>query len=291
MENVAVGVKMFSRTDRLSDLFESIEDTPISTVYVADDGPEMAAKSALYEAEYRFDLTVIRPPVDSGVGYCRKKIAEKFDKEYLLMLDSDHLIPQNVSVLYEILEVAPSLGGVCGLLFENNHVIGSCHHFRDEGDRLIRTVDNDLQPRVVADHTIFEFDYLPQVTLFRQECLKDYSWDERYTIGGAHTDFYLGHFFHTDWKFAVCPNVVFTHRPGGDSFYKGNRHDGQKVADSKAKLKKKWGYNAAIWRDIFPHSYNHGPVMMYKNVFKYVPSDLHTAAWRVWKWIESYRDG
>jgi glycosyltransferase involved in cell wall biosynthesis len=286
MGEIALGVKMFSRVGRLRDLLASVADTPIETVYVADDGPDIEEKTQLYESEFEFDLDVIRSPLNSGVGHGRNSIVEASDEEYLLMVDSDNLIPSNVGVLREVLESDANIGGVCGLLSEGNRVTGSCHHMYREGSTLVRDVDTGTRPRVTGGHSIIEFDFLQNVTLFRRECLESYSWDERYDMGFAHADFYVGHHRQTDWRFAVCPDVIFPHRPGGDSYYQGNRYSTEKLRSSEREFKEKWNYTDIIWRDVYPDSYGHKPVVVYQYLFKHVPKSVHVAAWRAWKRLE-----
>jgi hypothetical protein len=189
------------------------------------------------------------------------------------------------------MESEPELGGVCGLLSEGKQITGSCHHMYREGTTLVRDVREDTRPRVVGGHSIIEFDYLQNVTLFRRECLEAYSWDEDMKMGYAHGDFYVGHKERTDWRFAVCPDVIFPHNPGGSESYQSNRYSSQKISEAEERFNKKWGYEDIIWRDVYPDSYRHRRVVIYQYLLKHFPKSVHVGIWRAWKFLEAHLRG
>ena len=76
MPEIALGTKVFSRAKRLGKLLNSVSETPIDTVYVADDGEPSRDKKALYEANYEFNLEVLDLEYDAGLGYGRNRIVE-----------------------------------------------------------------------------------------------------------------------------------------------------------------------------------------------------------------------
>jgi hypothetical protein len=62
--------------------------------------------------------------------------------------------------------------------------------------------------------------------------LDDYSWDDHFLIGGEHSDFFLTHKKLGKWKFAVTPNFVVRHDPGGNERFIENRKSRKRKHDS-----------------------------------------------------------
>lgn len=246
MTDLALGVKVFSRAEKLEGLLDSVAGSPVDAVYVADDGEPSAAKDRLYDAEYPFDLTVLDLEYDAGLGYGRNRIVEASDEEFLLVVDSDHEVPGNVGVLVDQLEARPDLGGVSGLLLEDGKIRGTCHDLYEDGDVLVRDVREDKTVRRVAGAPLVEFEFVPNAAVFRRECLEDAAWDPAYVIGKEHLDFYVTHLRETDWTFAVNPTVLFDHYPGGDAGYVADRESAAKLERSKQYFLEKWGYRQVI---------------------------------------------
>jgi len=255
--NIAVGTKIFTRIDKFEGLLESIPSW-VSTMYVADDGEPSSKKSTLYEQRYPFELQILDLEYDAGLGKGREAILDVLSEDYLLIVDPDHRIPNTASILYDQLEKRPDLGGIAGILVEPEHQRLYCEaqDFREEqtgtGTRLVRGPDVNTTSKpieMVAGAPIATFDFIPNVALLRKECLLDYSWDIEYDFGGEHIDFYVGHWKHTDWSFAVSPSVHFEHYPGGDAEYTVSRWD--KLDSSQEHFLNKWEYQEDIcnkWR-------------------------------------------
>ena len=70
--------------------------------------------------------------------------------------------------------------------------------------------------------------------------MKDHPWDNFYKIGKEHIDFYLNHKLNTNWKFAVTPNVIITHNPGGQPNYQQFRLGNKRLDKSDQYFYKKW---------------------------------------------------
>jgi glycosyltransferase involved in cell wall biosynthesis len=247
-ESVAIGVKVFNRTDRLRALFESISAGEFSTVYVADDGPATGKeqrRNQLYDGEYPFDLEVLDLEYDTGLGYGRHRIVEASDEEYLLMLDSDNRVPNNVSVLLELLKHRSDLGAVSGCLAEPTEhritMMGADFDERD-GTLLLSPYLREKEVDFVEGYPLLEFDLIANVGLFRRECLDDYSWDPTSIQPFDHEDFFIAHWKQTDWSFAACPQVVIPHYPGGDDEYL-DRHWNDRD-EAECYFLNKWGYDA-----------------------------------------------
>lgn len=246
LEDVALATKVFSRADKLGALLESAAAAGIQQVYVADDGEPSERKQELYESEYPFELTVLDLEYDAGLGRGRNRIFEVSDAPYLLVVDSDHRVPPNVSTLVAQAEARPDLGGISGLLYEDGKIRGTCHDLHERSNILVRDVQADKSVELVTGAPLIEFDFLPNVVLLRRDCLRDQAWDDEYVIGKEHLDFYVAHARRTDWEFAISPTVLFEHRPGGDPGYVANRESQAKLERSKSYFLDKWGYRQIL---------------------------------------------
>lgn len=246
MSEIALGVKIFSRADKVSDLLDSVPETPVDTVYIADDGNPTDEKTALYEDTYEFDLEVLDMEYDAGVGPGRNRIVEASDEPYLLIVDSDHRIPPEIDRLLDQLKSRSDLGGVAGLLLEQKKIRGVCHDLKIRDSVLVRDVWDKKTVHRVADSPLVEYDFVPNAILFRRECLEDSRWDPEYVIGKNHLDFFLTHKRETDWSFGINPTVLFGHYPGGDTTYTTNRDSMEKLVRSKQYFLDKWNLKAIV---------------------------------------------
>lgn len=248
MGDIAVGTKVFTRTEKLRGLLESVERTDIDRIYLADDGEMTAEKEVLYDHEFNFELRVIDLEYDAGLGRGRKEIVESLEGEdYLLIVDTDHEVPRNVEVLADQLAADSSIGGIAGTLVEpeRGRVFQSAKDLREEGSILVRSADIEKKTiEEVAGYPFVQFQFIPNAAMFRTDCLDDYCWDPNYVIGKEHIDFYVGHWKKTDWRFGVNPAVTFNHYPGGDRAYVDNRHSNEKKTRSDLYFREKWGYEA-----------------------------------------------
>jgi glycosyltransferase involved in cell wall biosynthesis len=287
MDDVALGVKVFSRYEKLERLLRSADDAHIETVYVADDGDPTPTEQRVYEYDYGFNLTVLDLEYDAGLGYGRSQIVEHADEPYLLIVDSDHEIPENVDVLYDQLSARPDIGGISGLFFEHGTIAGSCHDIYESGTVLERDIKTKKSLQTCAGFPLIEFEFLPNAALFRRECLTDYCWDPEYVIGFEHIDFYVGHKKETDWSFAVSPSVLVPHDRGGTPEYMKERNLPDKHRHSREYFLDKWGYDDIAWIDKFPPSYNHHEVVVNQLVLNRLPNWLQHRAIQALKYIKN----
>jgi glycosyltransferase involved in cell wall biosynthesis len=246
-EEVAIGTKLFSRINDVERLLSSIPDW-ISTVYIADDGKSSPEKEAIYDRPYPFDLQIINLEYDAGVGAGRNAIVENLSEEYIFIVDPDHEIPTDAELLYQQLSNSPQLGGIGGLIFEpdRDRLYSQARDFQEQdtksGTVLLSKVPSNKEINTVAGAPLAHFDWIPNATLFRRECLFKQAWDSEYVTNYEHEDFYVAHWKRTDWDFAISPSVCFPHYPGGDTEYRVARHDPDKTAHSKTYFLNKWGY-------------------------------------------------
>jgi hypothetical protein len=247
MSEIAVGATVFQRENKVANLLESINtNSPITKVYLGDNGKITERKQEIYSKDYEFELEVLDLEFDSGLGHSRRKIVEQSEEPYLLIVDSDVEIPNNVSDLYTLLNHRPELGGVGGVLIESDQIRSDCHDLFEDGPLLIKDIRESKQVQEVADLPLVEFDQIQNVALYRRECLEDYCWDSSYTIGWEHTDFFVGHKKRTEWSFAVCPEVMFRHYPGGDTAYLSKRQNNERIRQTKKYFLEKWGYEQVL---------------------------------------------
>jgi len=247
MSRLALGVVVLNRVDKLANLLQSARSTPIDKVYVADNGRDSAEKDNLYATEFPFELEVLDLEYDVGLGYCRNEIVDRLDEELLMVADSDHAIIGDIDALVSVLEERPGLGGVAGSLVEpeRGRIWQSAKDFREADGKLYRAPHfEDKEIETVAGTHFVAFDFVPYPTLYRRECVTDYTWDPEYPLGRAHVDFYVGHWKQTDWEFGICPSVHFEHYPGGDVNYSSHRQDSDKYRRAKEHFRQKWGYDA-----------------------------------------------
>lgn len=243
MTEVALCVPVFSRRDKLRKTLDSAEDIGISNVYVADDG-EKTSTAPVYKNDYSFELTVFDLEYDAGVGYKRNELVEVTNEPYLLFIDSDMEVPESYKILKHQLDSKPTFGAVTPMYIENGRLSTVATDFHEENNVLYCDIQNAKLIEEVDGYPFVQFDYLPNVGLFRRECLEDYCWDPEYTIQREHVDFYVGHWRETNWNFALSPSVYVRHYPGGGDDYLSERHSSSKVNASKAYFRKKWGYKS-----------------------------------------------
>lgn len=259
MEQIALGVVVLNRVNKLEHLLDSASEACIDTVYIGDNGRMNEKKEQLYHRDFPFELEVLDLEYDAGLGYSRDAIVKQFEEEFLLVADSDHRISSGVSALRSVLEAKPELGGVAGTIIEPNRgeIWQSAKDFYEKDQSLIRSAHAGPAEVEMVNGTPFRgFDFTPYPAMYRRKCLEDYSWDPEYPLGRAHVDFYVGHWKQTDWSFGVCPNIFFEHYPGGDPDYTSHRRDEKKYQYAKSYFCQKWGYDEvrsekAYWFDTF----------------------------------------
>lgn len=248
--DIAVGTKVFKRSEKLEQLLCSIPDY-VKTVYVADDG-NSNERSDIYSKNYQFDLKVLDLEYDKGLGAGRNAIVDELTEEYLTIVDTDHQIPRNLNILRDLLDKNDHLGGISGAILEPNrqtyYITGQFLKEKEQnlyrGPQVKKNIDIDES----NEYPILHFDFIANAAMFRRNCLESYSWDPEYVIGYEHIDFYVGHWKTTEWKFGVCPNVIFKHYPGGSPEYNSNRNNSDKLNNSKEYFLEKWGFDKDIRR-------------------------------------------
>lgn len=245
MASVALGTKVFSRTNDLRNLLETIPEGVFDTIYVADDGEMSPQKERLYKEK---SIQLLDLEYDIGLSTGRNKIVKEATEDYLCICDTDHRVPNNITTLVDQLESNNELGGVGGIIVEpgDNQIYYEAQDFaeRNQQNTLVRSpLLRDKNIQIISDSPFISFDFIPNAAVFRREVLEEYPWDNEFTIEGEHLDYYLNHWKNSKWKFGINPAVIFQHYPGGDPDYMAERHSTDKESNSKSYIMKKWGYD------------------------------------------------
>lgn len=243
--NIAVTVPMLNRVDALRRLLESVPATGIEQVYVGDNGRPSVAKQALYEREFPFELEVLNLSPERGLAAARHELAKRANEEFLVVCDSDHQLPPDVTRLREVLEARPDLGGVAGLVWEEQAVWSACHDFYEEGNLLIRDI-RDKRFQRVADLPVVEFDHIGNIAVHRRTAICDSSWDSNCPHGHQHLDFFLSQFHRTDWGYAMTPAIPFRHVPDRPRDYVSHTNNPRQLRESKHYVLEKWDYRQIL---------------------------------------------
>lgn len=221
--DVTVGVKTFLRPDRLDRCLNSLHGKGFAQVIVADDGEIDEEKRQVYRFHgEHLALKLLRLERDSGLAYGRNQIVDRCETEFLLMLDDDQAVPENVGDLKTILVADQEVGGVAGFWSEYGRIkCTSCNIYEYE-DYIVKDILGDVPRREVGSLTYYLFDHINNSTLYRTGVLKETPWDPYYKIGKEHLDFYLAHKRLGKWRFAATPDVLIEHFPSTKGKYKAS---------------------------------------------------------------------
>ncbi len=247
---ITVGIKTFFRAKALEMALESLKEHSWHEVIIADDGIIDEKKDAIYEKYSKIlPLKLLKLEFDTGLSYGRNKIIENCETDFLLLLDDDNTVPDNIKDLYDVLISDETLGGVsciwkehgefkctaCDIEYKRNFVVKECL-------RRNRTTyfSNKGVPYKI-------FDYIPNSTLFRKECFSEISWDPEYKINREHLDFFLSQKELGKWKFGVALNVIVGHHPEiREEQYVDYRKGDDRVEYSREYFNKKFGVKSVI---------------------------------------------
>jgi len=241
-DEIAIGTPVFSRTDALVQLLESIPGY-VSTVYIADNG-HTNEREHVYTDRWPFAIKPINVEYDAGIGACRWAIADRVTEPYLFVCDNDMEITRerDLERLEEILDANPDLGAVSGWLQEGNTIRAGARDLIESGDKLFKTIDG--QPEIETNPYPFaRFDFIPQCGLFRTDVYETYTYDLD-IYNSEHIDFMYGHKVADEWDFASTPIVLIQHHRDIDPDYRestrGNNHVDWDM------MQRKWGKTQCV---------------------------------------------
>lgn len=248
-QEVTVGIKSFLRPDAISGTLERLRPFRFANIIVADDGEICREKEKIYRQAHKnlpgFEL--IRLPRDVGLSAGRNAIVDQCRTKYLLMLDDDQHIPENIMDLGEVLNNDPWLGGVSCYWLENGYFKCTASNIFEAGSYLFTDMDKFQIYTTKSGVQYIYADFIPNSTLFRIQCLKDYRWDEYFKISREHLDFYLAHKRLGIWRFAVAPSVIIEHFPQRHgTYYKKFRKNDSRLKSSDQYFLKKWGKKRVV---------------------------------------------
>jgi len=252
VKDVTVGIKTFKRDKKLFNLLNSLQKWNFKEVIVADDSNISPEKRKKYEdMKKKIPLTVLELPFDTGLSQGRNEIVKNTKTKYILFLDDD-MIPYKISPLRRILDEIPDIGGVGGILIENNKMKCGAHNLHFKDGYLIRDVNPIPKIKMVGNEPFFVFDFIPNSALFRTRTLKDIPWDPKFKIKYEHLDFYLTHKEKGKWKFAVSPASFVGHFPSNqkkDNAYNKFRYGKDRFNKSENHFFYKWGFKGIFYLD------------------------------------------
>lgn len=242
--HVSCGIKSFLREKKLAACLDALVDKGFKEVIVVDDGPISTAKREVYQTyEKSLPLTLIEPPFDTGISAGRNLLIDHCTTPYILVLDDDQIVPDNIRDLYTIMEHDKSLGGIAGFWNEYDKPRCGATNLYYSGNYIVKDIRKPSARLTCGLLSYFLYDFIPNSTLFRLACLQDIRWDPFYKIGSEHLDFYLAHKKLGRWKFAVTPDVVIRHDPREpETEYRDDfRKNDTRLNTSFNYLKSKWG--------------------------------------------------
>jgi GT2 family glycosyltransferase len=248
MQDVALITWLYNRPKKADFLMQSVRDTLVNKVYIADTGPELEGKERIYNREYPFDVEIYNFDNPTGIAHSGKRIIEDISEEYFIQVPSDYTLPQNVGDLVNVLEKKENLAGV-GVLkadIHENRVFSCAADLHEVDGKLIREIQDKKEIELVAAKPFIPFDYNTFAGMFRRKAFNDYNYDESLDMGREHVDIYLG-LKKSGWEFGTCPSVVFTHNHEENKEYSERRHNLQE--EQTEYFLKKWGYNDIVVRD------------------------------------------
>lgn len=250
MTDIGLCAIMFSRNDRLRRLLDSVTSSSISTVYIADNGEIDDERAEIYDQSFPFDLEVLDLEFDVGQGFAHSQLTEHCEEDYLLLVDNDMEVPDNVELLAEQLDEREDIGGISGILLNKRggtfDLYSGCHDLFERetyrGTVLLRDILDDKPADCVAGAPLATFDFIVNAAMFRTEVFETYNWDPELKHFD-HIDFYTGQLKRDEWTFGVSPNVVFNHYPGGsDEYVNEFRHNPERQRRYRDAFLEKWGF-------------------------------------------------
>lgn len=243
MNRVTCGIKSFLREEKLEGCLKSLVGKGFNSVIVADDGEISKNKRALYDKyTHSLPLELVELPFDTGISAGRNEIVKRCKTEYLLLLDDDQMIPDNITSLLTIMDHDDRLGGISGIWNEYGLLECSATDLEISRKCIIRKIRLPKEKLETKNISYYCYDFIPNSTLFRIECLLTQAWDPFYKIGSEHLDFYLAHKKLGRWLFAISPDVVIQHDPSEKttSYKTTFRQNNERLKKSLEYLKHKW---------------------------------------------------
>ena len=233
------------RPEKFRTCLECAIETGIKKIIVGYDGPDKYKKKheEICDDFPSSDIQFLTFPFNAGISTVRNAMIKEVNTEFILQLDDDNYVPNNVLVMLPFIKRHSEWGGVgMGWLQKNAKYLPVIDAWDAEivNDYLFRTLEEDKY--LENNHSIifmYPFDFISNNALFRTKLFREFEWDERFKIWGEHEDFFLRVKNESDWKFAQCLSLYIVHDQGGEKDFLAYRN-GSEMTKSRNYFLKKW---------------------------------------------------
>jgi len=220
--SVFFGITSFERPKHLARCVTSIrKHYPQARIFVADHGNQ---KCSTLPA----DIEVIHLPFNVGLSAARNALVKRFQELsepsccswspfYFLLLEEDFLFTERTRIdrMMDVLKHHPEVGCVGGSLVNDGNYQPFAVDFETfrnvlcghKSGGFVRVTDAGTPYRIC--------DKVYNFALFRARLLEEHLWDERFKIGGEHTEYFARVSRAGKWLVAQCESVVCDHDRGG----------------------------------------------------------------------------
>jgi len=243
LEKITAIVKTFMRPEKFKVTLQYLQKAGIKQVVVAYDGPDhllFAHKATIEEFSDEFDrLEFLRYPFNIGLSYCRNRMIERVDTEFILQLDDDQYIPKGVEQALNIFR-KPKIGGVgFGWIMPDKFNIDA-HDIEIINGYYVRSMRMPKKIEFIDGHAfVYPFDFIPNSAIFRKAVFDDVKWDENYIINREHEDYFLEHKKLGKWQWAIDLSYWIYHDLGGGKEFTDWRK-GREARRAMRYFRKKW---------------------------------------------------
>ncbi|MFB6241330.1 MAG: glycosyltransferase family 2 protein [Candidatus Nanosalina sp.] len=279
LDRVTIGINAFMRPLKLEKALESIEaleETPFQVIVADDSFDKSLNREVCREFRKSLDLKYLDLEKDSGASASRNRIVEETSTEYLLLLDDDQYLSGEIKELEKILRKNQNLGGVAPSWIEDGKRIVDARDIRVKDGWVVLDTFEDKEEKEACGTTYFIYDFIATSALYRTSALEELGWDENFTIGGEHLDFFLEYKRNSDWRFAITEDVSVVHDPGpGQEGYMDERRNREKLRSSRSYFRKKWGVKGFLFRERHGQEYEFFMSELLANIFYTLPNRVH----------------
>lgn len=223
--SLAVVIKTFHRDNCLYKCIKSIKKhIPEAIIYVGDDGFMTDEKEQFY-IDNKVNYFYLEH--NCGISEGRNKIIEKVKEDYILLLDDDFVITEEINYKNVIkqLEKSDNIILISGILYDIKDSGTSMLKYAFDVEIKDRKIQKKDLSRVFINDIIKyrQSDLMINFFIAKRKLFDKVKWDERLKIGTEHMDFFLKIKYNTDWIAVQSPNMRSEHRPIVNEIYRKYR--------------------------------------------------------------------